>query len=129
MRHAAGMEPRHVHASDQFIAGWREHGFPLLERIYDAVRAETGNDAFAAAVTAWCNCGPASVVASETDALLHADLIEFLERCATVEVCAVYTRWQEKLKNCDLSADLALAFLRNRFQLTRHRRGEEPDSA
>jgi hypothetical protein len=122
------MEGRHIHASDQFISGWREHGFPLLERIFDAVRAETNNPGFAAAVTAWANCGPASVIQSAEDATMHRELCEFLERCATVEVCAVYERWQQKLKNCDLSEKLALAFLTYRFQLTRHSR-TEPDPA
>jgi hypothetical protein len=123
------MEGRHIQASDQFIAGWKEHGFPLLERIYAAVLAETNNQPFAVAVTAWCNSGPASVISSEDEVFAHQELLEFLERCATVEVCSVYHRWQERLRNCDLSAELALAFLRNRFTLTRHRRGEDPDSA
>jgi hypothetical protein len=122
------MEGRHIQASDQFIAGWKEHAFPLLERIYDAVRAETGNDEFAAQVVAWCNSGPASVIGSASDADQHRDILEFIERCATVEVCAVYQRWQEKLRNCDASAILAIAFLRHRFVLTRFPAGQGPDA-
>lgn len=110
-----------VHQSDQWIAGWMEHGFPILERVYDAVLAETGDPAFATEVAAWFNRTPAAVAGTAADVEAHRDLIVYLEACAAHEVCAVYKRWMRKLRSKPRATRLAIAFLEHRYILTKSR--------